>query len=96
MNPNALLIQNQLTTWLLRRTPTNGVRRVAPLSAAIASDLGNVRENNQDRVTIVRGRDQQGREYALVAVADGIGGMQDGETCAAMAISAFITTCGRC
>ena len=92
MNPNALLIQNQLTTWLLRRTPTNGVRRVAPLSAAIASDLGNVRENNQDRVTIVRGRDQQGREYALVAVADGIGGMQDGETCAAMAISAFITT----
>ena len=91
MNPNALLIQNQLTMWLLRRTPANGVRRVASLSAAIASDLGNAREDNQDRVSIARGRDRQGREYALVAVADGIGGMQDGGTCAAMTIGAFIT-----
>jgi PPM family protein phosphatase len=90
MNTSPSLIQNQLTTWLLRRIPTNGVRRVASLSAALASDVGNVREDNQDRAAVVRGRDQQGREYALVAVADGIGGMHDGGTCAAMTIGAFV------
>ncbi len=90
MNTTPSLIQNQLTTWLLRRTPANGVRRVASLSAALASDVGNVRENNQDRAAVVRGRDQRGKEYALVAVADGIGGMHDGDTCAAMTIGAFV------
>ncbi|MBS1196495.1 MAG: serine/threonine-protein phosphatase [Proteobacteria bacterium] len=90
MNANPSLLQNQLTTWLLRRTPANGVRRVASLSAAIASDLGNVREDNQDRAAIARGWDRHGQEYALVAVADGIGGMQDGVTCAAMTIGVFV------
>jgi serine/threonine protein phosphatase PrpC len=90
MSTTPSLIQNQLTTWFQRRTPANGVRRVASLSAALASDVGNVRENNQDRAAVVRGRDQQGKEYALVVVADGIGGMHDGGTCAAMTIGAFV------
>lgn len=96
MNPNALLIENQLTTWLLRRTTASGVRRVASLSAALASDRGNVREENQDRAVIVRGKDRQGQNYALVAVADGIGGMQDGGSCAAIAIGAFIAALNLC
>ncbi|NMQ28238.1 serine/threonine-protein phosphatase [Candidatus Accumulibacter phosphatis] len=95
MNTIPSLIQDQLTTWLLRRTPANGVRRVASLSAALASDVGNVREGNQDRLAAVRGRDQHGSEYALVAVADGIGGMHDGGTCAAMTVGAFIATVDR-
>lgn len=95
MNTTPSLIQNQLTNWLLRRTPTSGVRRVATLSAALASDVGNVREDNQDRAAVIRGRDQQGREYVLVAVADGIGGMNDGASCAAMAIAAFVAAVDR-
>lgn len=80
---------------MLRRTPTSGVRRVATLSAALASDVGNVREDNQDRAAVIRGRDQQGREYVLVAVADGIGGMHDGASCAAIAIAAFVAAVDR-
>lgn len=95
MNTTPSLIQNQLTSWLLRRTPTSGVRRVATLSAALASDVGNVREDNQDRAAVIRGRDQQGREYVLVTVADGIGGMHDGAACAAMAIAAFVAAVDR-
>jgi len=83
-------IQHQLTTWLLRKTAISGVRRVASLSAAIATDIGNVRHENQDRAAIGRGIDRDGKEYAVVAVADGIGGMRDGATCAAMTLGAFL------
>lgn len=85
-------IQNQLIAWLMRRTAPAGIRRVAPLSAAVASDIGNVREENQDRVAIARGIDRQGQDYAVVAVADGIGGMRDGTTCAAMALGTFLAS----
>jgi serine/threonine protein phosphatase PrpC len=90
MTPEKLHIQTQLTNWLLRRTPTGGVRRVAPLAAAIASEIGNIRTDNQDRAVIVRGRDRHGRDYAIVAVADGIGGMRDGAACASLALGALV------
>lgn len=90
MPPEKSHIQTQLTTWLLRRTSAGGVRRVAPLEAAIASEIGNIRTDNQDRAVIVRGRDRRGRDYAVVAVADGIGGMRDGAACASLAIGALV------
>lgn len=92
MQPIIQPLQNQLTAWLLRRTAPTGVRRVASLAAAVASEIGNVRDENQDRVAIARGRDKQGRDYAVVAVADGIGGMRDGSTCAAMALGTFLAS----
>lgn len=85
------LIQNQLTSWLMRRTPSTGVRRVIHLAAAVASETGNVRTENQDRAVIVRGRDNKGNEYTLAVVSDGIGGMHDGAGCAATAIGAFVS-----
>lgn len=90
MTPEKLHIQTQLTNWLLRRTPTGGVRRVAPLAAAIASEVGNIRSDNQDRAIVARGRDRHGRDYAVVAVADGIGGMRDGAACASLALAALV------
>lgn len=90
MNQEKLHIQKQLTAWLHRRTTPGGVRRVAPLLAAIASELGCVRTDNQDRAVVARGRDKYGHEYAVVAVADGIGGMRHGAACASLAIGAFV------
>lgn len=90
MNQEKLHIQTQLTNWLLRRTAQSGVRRVAPLAAAIASEIGSVRKDNQDRAVVARGRDRQGHDYAVVAVADGIGGMRDGAVCASIAIGALV------
>lgn len=90
MTIESSLIQSRVTGWLLRRMPTSGVRRVAPLVAAIASEVGSVREENQDRAVIARGWSHRGQDYSVIAVADGIGGMRDGAQCAAVTIGAFL------
>lgn len=82
-------IQNRLTSWFLRRTASSGGRRVAALSAAVASEIGSVRGDNQDRVAIARGQDFAGRSFILVALCDGIGGMKNGAECAATALGGF-------
>lgn len=82
-------LQTQLTAWLMRRTSSSGVRRVAPIAAALATDVGEIRQENQDRVAIVRGRDRLGRPFAVAALADGIGGMQQGAECAALALGSL-------
>lgn len=95
MNLSSSPIQNQIVSWLMRRTPTTGVRRVISLAAAIASEIGSVRGENQDRAVVAHGRDKQGKGYTVVVVADGIGGMREGSTCAAIAIGAFLSTLDR-
>ena len=85
-------LQIQLTTWYMRRTATSGVRRVAPVAAALATEVGEVRTENQDRVAIARGRDKLGKAYAIAALADGIGGMREGAECAALALGCLLST----
>ena len=85
-------IQTQLTAWLMRRTASTGIRRVASLSAAIANDIGSVRAENQDRVAIARGHDFAGRSFILAGLSDGIGGMKDGAQCAANTLGSFFAS----
>ena len=73
----------------MRQTTKTGVRRVASLSAALASDVGLVRDENQDRVAIARGKDFSGYPFAIVALSDGIGGLKNGAECAAMTLGSF-------
>lgn len=80
----------KLAAWFMRRTAPTGVRRVAPLNAAVASDVGVVRQENQDRVALVRGSDRTGSTFILAALADGIGGMKKGAECAALTLGTFI------
>ena len=82
-------IQRKLYNWLRRETGSSGVRKVASLHGAIASEIGNVRSDNQDKAIAFKGSDSRGREYAVAVVADGIGGMNDGAACAALAIASF-------
>lgn len=83
-------LQKQLTSWFMRRTASTGVRRVSALAAAVATEIGSVRGDNQDRVAVARGCDKDGRPYAIAAVADGIGGMEDGALCAATALAGLL------
>lgn len=92
MNPAPTSVDQRLAAWLLRRTPGSGVRRVAALSAAVASDVGLQRDQNQDRVALSRGQDRLGRPYAALALTDGIGGMRDGGRCAALALGSFLAS----
>jgi len=63
---------------------------VAPLKAAVASDVGVARDENQDRVAIVRGCDRAGSTFVVAALADGIGGMKSGAECASLALGTFL------
>ncbi|WP_281966791.1 PP2C family protein-serine/threonine phosphatase [Roseovarius nanhaiticus] len=82
-------VQRKLYNWLRRDTGSSAVRKVASLRGAIASEIGNVRSDNQDKAIAFKGVDAQGHEYAVAVVADGIGGMNDGAACAALAIASF-------
>lgn len=85
-------IQRKLYNWLQRETGSSGVRKVATLQGAIASEIGNVRNDNQDKAIAFKSVDAQGRDYAVAVVADGIGGMNDGAACAALAIASFTSS----
>lgn len=73
----------------MRKTAPSGARRVVALSAAVATEIGSVRDENQDRVSIVRGQDFAGRSFTLIALSDGIGGMKYGAECAATTLGSF-------
>lgn len=88
MNP----IEAQLTYWLSRQTARMSVRRVGQLGAAVGSDIGTVRTENQDRAVVVQGWEANGGRFSVAVVADGIGGMRAGGMCASLAISGFIAS----
>ncbi|MCW0368323.1 hypothetical protein NB699_003306 [Xanthomonas sacchari] len=92
MTPTDGHFHRQLAHWLLRSLPRGAARQVGTLSVGIASDVGIVRFENEDRVAACRARDKFGHHFVVVAVADGIGGMQDGMECAATAIAAIFET----
>jgi len=85
-------LEPQLAYWLSRQTSRTSVRRVAHLGAAVGSDIGLVRTENQDRAVIVQGWESSGTRFSVAIVADGIGGMRGGGACASLAVSGFIAS----
>jgi len=84
--------QQHLYNWLMRKSPVSAVRRVAELPIAMASDVGLVRSENQDRVAILRLQLTEGRSSVVVVLCDGMGGMSDGAECASLAIAEFLSS----
>jgi len=82
----------RIQAWMLRGNYYIGVKRVTNTNAAIATDVGTERSQNQDRVVIARGKDYNGDAYLLAVLCDGMGGMQDGEYCAVTTIAAFLAS----
>jgi PPM family protein phosphatase len=79
-----------ITLRLLRggigRRPTSN--QSYPFS--LSSDLGLVRESNQDRLIAFRaGPWGSDSPFACVAISDGMGGMVDGEACAILTVATF-------
>lgn len=77
----------------MRKTNSSAVRRISDLSIAVGSDIGSVRNENQDRVAIVRGASGNGLPLIFGVVCDGMGGMVDGALCASIVMATFITSC---
>jgi len=84
-------IFERLSAWLLRRNTVTAVRRVGDLPIALATDIGSVRQENQDKIAVMRGDDSSGCQYVVSALSDGMGGMQDGAVCAALTLAAFLS-----
>jgi serine/threonine protein phosphatase PrpC len=81
-----------LERWLLRKTQANSIRRVGDLPVAIATDIGLVREENQDRVAVARFRGRDGAAMVVVILCDGMGGMTAGAVCATMTLARFVAS----
>lgn len=88
-------IKLQIRDWLSRRVPKVGVRDVMGLPVAIGTDIGNVREENQDRAVILRAQVSTNKFFLVGVLCDGMGGMAEGANCAALAVASFISSCIR-
>ena len=91
MNTASSDTYSRLASWFMRKTATSGVRRIGPFPAALSTDIGMQRDENQDRVAIARGRDSSGQQYILAALSDGIGGMKEGAACAAATLASLFS-----
>lgn len=86
-------VKSQLLRWLTRRSPANFAREVADIPVAIASDMGNSRKENQDRVAIMKAQVSKSKSFIVAILCDGMGGMASGEHCAALAVASFLDSC---
>lgn len=93
MNSIPSKIQQILVDWFNRKTNSSAVRRIALSSIALATDIGLVRSENQDRCGVLRLRSNDGKALVIIAVCDGMGGMQSGADCASMTIATFFSSC---
>ena len=87
-------LHDYLPQWLSRGQSDRSTKHVNELGATIATDRGLVREENQDRIGIIRftcgSKDHNG--FSVVALADGMGGMADGARCAEQTLAVFFAT----
>lgn len=89
------VIKLQVRDWLMRQVPASAARSVSGLNVAICSDIGNVRTENQDKAAVLRAQVSPDKYFLVCVLCDGMGGMVEGESCAVLAVSSFISSCIR-
>ncbi|MEI5639725.1 MULTISPECIES: PP2C family protein-serine/threonine phosphatase [unclassified Pseudoalteromonas] len=88
-------IKIQIKDWLCRKTARAGCREILGLPVAIGSDIGSVREENQDKAVILRAQVSSSKFFLVGVLCDGMGGMSEGADCASLAVASFISSCIR-
>ncbi len=79
-----------LVKWLNRPTGAYGVTEARGLGA-IATTMGNVRSDNQDRAIIAKFRGGFALDgFIFFGLCDGIGGLRDGGVCASRGLAMFL------
>lgn len=86
-------IQPQLMRWLMRSYSSESVRRIPNIPVALGTDIGAVRKENQDRAVVLRAQTTPDKFFVVAVLCDGMGGMEAGATCAALATSSFLASC---
>lgn len=88
-------IKLQVQDWLCRKIARVGVREVIGMPVAIGSDIGNVRQENQDKAVVLRAQVSANKFFIVGVLCDGMGGMSNGQDCASLAVASFISSCIR-
>lgn len=88
------MLNEHLIKWLSRDVADKSTGSTTRPSIAIATDIGLVRKENQDRVACMMFSPKvgQGQPFFVVALSDGMGGMKDGGQCAVRTISTFFSS----
>jgi serine/threonine protein phosphatase PrpC len=82
-------MHSKIYNWLIRNTPGSGFRKVNSFPVILASEIGIVRKDNQDKVVAFQINNKTNKIFSII-LCDGMGGMINGAECAALTISSFI------
>lgn len=85
----AHMITDDIFEWLQDQTDGRGSRNVEGLFH-LASDVGPTRDDNQDRVAVLR-VGSKNQTFWCACLCDGMGGMRDGGRAASLSVSAFFS-----
>lgn len=83
------MLNDRLIRWFSRTTKESGRNFTTDMPVFLASDIGLVREENQDRVALMRVH-AVSKPFVVLALADGMGGMRNGSECAVRTMSTFL------
>ncbi|MEJ3963750.1 hypothetical protein [Citrobacter braakii] len=85
------MFTERLASWLARSSVKRGINQPEGLNAVLSSDIGLVRNENQDLIAAIRVNTPSnvGKPFFAMALLDGMGGMQEGKQCAIIALSTF-------
>jgi PPM family protein phosphatase len=87
------MIKASIKNWLWKVAEMRSVQLLPGSNIYLATDLGVVRKENQDRVAVLKVTPNDGTlPFFCVAVSDGMGGMQDGAECATTTLASFFSS----
>lgn len=88
------MLKDRLTRWFSRPVTISGVNSLLGIPISLSSYIGLIRDENQDRVAAMRVHttSASGHSFVVIALADGMGGMQDGAKCASITLAAFFNS----
>lgn len=81
--------QENIQTWLSRKLADHTRNQCLEIPFILSSDIGLIRNENQDRAAVLYTGRKSINPLFVVAVADGMGGMRDGGRCSTLALSSF-------
>ncbi|WP_337049605.1 hypothetical protein [Serratia fonticola] len=86
------MFAERLARWLSRASGNKKINSPESPPVVLATDVGLERAENQDRVVAIRVNTPSAsiKPFVVIALADGMGGMVDGATCACTALSNFL------
>ena len=85
-------IEGVLRSWFSRNHSEKAQNLCQDLGFVLSSDIGAVRDENQDRVAAMYTGSNSNDPVFVVAASDGMGGMRDGGVCSSTALSVFFSS----